>query len=435
LEKHMNMTKSTSAMLLMAVLGLLAPCTSHAAIYYVATNGVDTNPGSQALPFRSIQHGIDFTTSGDTLSVGEGIYHEAIVWNAKSITVRGAGQEKSLINNSFAGGERVTLTNVPASGVMEGFAISPFGMWITGGAPTINECAFSGGNVALLIQASSPTVNDCRVNNAVTGVKLASGGSPTFNRCTILANSFGGMSATGGSATLNNCTFSSNELAGIYNSGCAFALNNCLFYNHGPSAFYNASGNSTFTHCTFHNNGYALNNNGGGIMNVGNSVLWSNGTGIHYTGFDRPSVTYSDVEGGYVGAGNINVDPLFVNSASGNFRLQSSSPCINAGSASVPNLPGTDADGAPRIQSGLPDMGPYESAVGSWFVDGTLGNDANAGSFTAPFQTATRAFNAADNGNSIYIKQGNYGSDHPRITKTLRLFNWGGAGFARIGQP
>lgn len=35
----------------------------------------------------------------------------------------------------------------------------------------------------------------------------------------------------------------------------------------------------------------------------------------------------------------------------------------------------------------------------------------------------------------IYAKQGNHGSDRPRITKPLRLFNRGDTGLARIGQP
>ena len=62
-------------------------------------------------------------------------------------------------------------------------------------------------------------------------------------------------------------------------------------------------------------------------------------------------------------------------------------------------------------------------------------NDANAGSFAAPFATVTKAITVAASGQAIYLKQGNYGSDRPRITKPLRLFNWGDTGLARIGQP
>ncbi|HON07778.1 MAG TPA: choice-of-anchor Q domain-containing protein, partial [Verrucomicrobiota bacterium] len=69
------------------------------------------------------------------------------------------------------------------------------------------------------------------------------------------------------------------------------------------------------------------------------------------------------------GEGNIDSAPLFVDLSNGNLRLQSNSPCINAGdndyvSASI------DLDGRPRIVDGTVDMGAYEfqSAVPGQFI-------------------------------------------------------------------
>ena len=82
------------------------------------------------------------------------------------------------------------------------------------------------------------------------------------------------------------------------------------------------------------------------------------------------TVTYSDIQGGYPGTGNINADPKFVDAASGNLRLQPDSPAIDAGNnAAVPTGVTTDLDGSPRLVdipgvpnsvAGYVDMGAYE---------------------------------------------------------------------------
>ncbi len=77
-----------------------------------------------------------------------------------------------------------------------------------------------------------------------------------------------------------------------------------------------------------------------------------------------PTVTYSDVQGGFSGAGNINSNPLFVSPGGSNidgFELQANSPCINAGnSAAIPDGISTDDGGYSRIVDGTVDIGAFE---------------------------------------------------------------------------
>jgi len=57
--------------------------------------------------------------------------------------------------------------------------------------------------------------------------------------------------------------------------------------------------------------------------------------------------------------GNITNDPRFLNPSTGDFHLQTNSPCINAGNNSAV-ASATDLDGNPRIVGGTVDLGAYE---------------------------------------------------------------------------
>jgi hypothetical protein len=68
-------------------------------------------------------------------------------------------------------------------------------------------------------------------------------------------------------------------------------------------------------------------------------------------------VAYSDIEDGYVGTGNLNANPLFVNAGLLNYALQNGSPCINTGV-----FIGVTEDilGYPRPFGARVDLGAYE---------------------------------------------------------------------------
>ena len=62
------------AFLVWAILGTSLP----AATFYVATSGNDTQPGTSALPFRTVQRGVDVAQPGDTILVAAGNYPEEV---------------------------------------------------------------------------------------------------------------------------------------------------------------------------------------------------------------------------------------------------------------------------------------------------------------------------------------------------------------------
>ncbi len=123
-----------------------------------------------------------------------------------------------------------------------------------------------------------------------------------------------------------------------------------------------------FSRCTFVANSGALGSIGyfpalsgdptppDGTLSIEESILWNNGEDLFEENAGAVTVTYSDIEAGYDGDGNIDEDPLFADAENGDLRLTKESPCIDAAEPDSPLDPdGTRADmGAfPFIQFGF----------------------------------------------------------------------------------
>jgi uncharacterized repeat protein (TIGR01451 family)/LPXTG-motif cell wall-anchored protein len=106
---------------------------------------------------------------------------------------------------------------------------------------------------------------------------------------------------------------------------------------------------------------------------VTSCIFWGDGTEIS-SSFGTPQINYCDIQKGYSGTSNINLDPLFVDSGSGNLHLRPGSPCIDKGSnAAVPSGITTDFEGDPRILNGTVDMGADEAGLADLAIEKTAG--------------------------------------------------------------
>ncbi len=239
-----------------------------------------------------------------------------------------------------------------------------------------------------------------RVYHVVTGVDDA-----LIDGITVMAGlaNGSGMDAVGAglvndgiSMTIRNCTFLANEATGVggglYNvNGSVTTIENSHFYGNsaggdGGGIFNDASdvivdtgifaGNNTttnggairnqgeaqarFTNAVFYSNiadlqGAAVYNTNSTVT-IYNSILWTNFPDQIVDLSARVEVAYSLIEGGFGGIAIIDANPRFVDAVSANFNLLSTSPCIDAGLASVAPL--TDIFGNSRVDDpGTPNTG------------------------------------------------------------------------------
>jgi hypothetical protein len=117
--------------MLSIVLGLCIGREASGETWYVAPSGSDTNPGTKARPFATIQRGIDAAAAdGDTVIVAEGTYTENLLFGAWDITLRSTNPlNSSVVENTIidggASGPCVTLTSAQGQEtVLAGFTIT-----------------------------------------------------------------------------------------------------------------------------------------------------------------------------------------------------------------------------------------------------------------------------------------------------------------------
>ncbi len=266
------------------------------------------------------------------------------------------------------------------------------GMYNATSSPKILNCAFTfnsavNGSGIFNYTSSYPLISSCAFtsNNASNN----GGGiynildTPAISNCAFTSNkangSGGGIYNSNSSPSISNCSFISNSATsgsggGIFNIAASPTITNCIFtlnsgsvYGGGIQNF--SSSAPIISNCTFTSNSSA---NGGGIYayssaspKIKNSIVYyqTSGGNISNDAVSTPEVTYSCIQGGYPGTGNISADALFVNAAGGDVHLLDYSPCTNSGSgdANTIGLGSTEGCGTntdmTKGDTGIVDMG------------------------------------------------------------------------------
>ncbi len=353
------------------------------------SNNTATNGGGMANLSNSSPSLTDVTFSGNTATGGGGaMYSDTASLTLTDVTFSGNTANASGASSSGGGAmynqnTASTLSNVTFSENSAGWGGGA--VWINqGDAPkysTWTDVTFIGNH----------------------GIGNGSGGGAVYSN---------GLAVL----TLTNATFSGNWTHGtssgnsggaIYNMQATVTLTNATFSGNsatsGGGAIENLWGTVTLTNATFSGNSGgsagAIEANGGGSnrgsVTVRNSILY----GDHgYVGYPEyrvtlpipTTMTYSDVQGGYSGTGNISANPLlgplgYYGGSTKTFPLLPGSTAIDAADSTA--CPATDQRGVTRPQGSGCDMGAFEAQPFSLSVSGGDSQSAAIGhAFADPLQ-------------------------------------------------
>ncbi len=329
--------------------------------------------------YSTIQAAIDATVDGDVVEIADGVYtgerNKNLDFLGRAITVRSVSGDPGLcIIDCEGDGRGFNFHNgEEQNSVIEGLAIKN---------GHVDDCAPRGGGGGIICSYSSPTIRNCIITNNSSdcdgGGVCCNHSNAILTNCVISRNfsdrffGGGGVFCDSSSVILTNCIISENSSNGFYGGGGVFCddasslkiTNSILTGNSarmdGGGIYNQGRGTPVLTNCTVIGNIANSSYGDGGVYcdygsnaKLANCILWGNKP-QQLTGSSYVTVTYSAVQGGCVGTGNIDADPLFIDpdGADGDpsswedndYRISANSPCIDAGSNGAVPTDCTDLD-------------------------------------------------------------------------------------------
>lgn len=324
-----------------------------APVYYVATTGNDSNPGTQSLPFATIQQAANIVTPGATVYVQAGTYSSGEILTSVSGTptahIRFVANGAVYVKTTGAAtcwGVFGNYTDIIGFDI-SGDASATSGLVFYGAFNTAQYCTVEGltgsGSVNAVAGSSYPSSDNqligCLIKNiSVANQAIATGvyvNAPRMSvlSCLIFLAGQAVLMKNVQTATIANCLIANCNQGGVQVWGASSTADyanvvNTIFYGNGGYAIREIG--TTGTHSNYRNNCLYLNTN---------MVLLQNGN---------------------VETDSVLSNPLFVNyqnNGTGVYELTPTSPCINAGTSV--SAPTTDCTGALRSLKALLDIGPF----------------------------------------------------------------------------
>jgi len=337
-----------------------------ATVHYVDLNCINATPPYTNWPTAAtnIQSAINVALAGDLILVTNGVYQTGV-----SLSSSGSNRvtvAKAVLLKSVNGPQFTSIKGFSGSGFSKTNRIRC--VFLTNGA-SLSGFTLAGGSTSddgggVYCWSSNAVVSNCIITTSFAGGYGGGSYGGSFVNCYFTANSantFGGASYGG---AFTNCVFWKNSA--ISSGGATYAaviLVNCTVVgNHAGYIDFSGGGRSAL--------GY-----GGGVYAGTGTILKNCILSDNYLINPAPYGGDNIVSGSFVynccfaptnnlsdnfSGTNIVQPPAFVNSAGGNFRLRTNSPCINAGNNGFIPEVSTDIDGRARFNGGTVDIGAFE---------------------------------------------------------------------------